>query len=71
MSAERGAVTKGSMEHNCKGNCWDVSFICPECPDDESCDVCHEHDEPRGSCSVCPKCDMCERIDAMITEGEK
>ena len=42
--------------HNHKGNCWDKAY---ECCGDDLCDVCHEHDEPRGECSECPDCPAC------------
>lgn len=43
------------------GNCWDPKRIhdCKRCGG-ELCDVCHKHDEPRGSCSVCPPCPKCD-----------
>ena len=34
------------------GNCW---------AGNTKTDVCLEHDEPRGSCDVCPKCPACSK----------
>ncbi len=38
------------------GNSWDKKYVynCKECGIGNLCDVCHEHDEPRGECSECP-----------------
>lgn len=39
------------------GNSLDPEIVyrCPYCGLDNRCKVCHEHDEPRGKCSKCPK----------------
>lgn len=42
-------------EHSRSGNCWDDVPV----RDGNIVDFCEEHDEPRGSCSVCPKCPTC------------
>lgn len=49
-------------EHNLKGNCWDdrVSRFQDGQLKGELNDVCGDHDEPRGDCSVCPDCSACE-----------
>lgn len=46
-------------EHKFNGNCWKRSRRCTICGPDVSCDVCHEHDEPRGDCSGCSPCGAC------------
>ena len=45
------------------GNCTDdaVTCSCRKCGKGNVCDVCHKHDEPRGSCSECPPCPKCDR----------
>jgi hypothetical protein len=50
------------FKHNKKGNCSDnqVIYSCKECGKGECCDVCHEHDEPRGECSECEPCPKCD-----------
>lgn len=45
-----------ALTHNRRGNCYQNK--CRRC--DGFCDVCHAHDEPRGGCSVCPRCKLCE-----------
>lgn len=47
--------------HNRLGNCWSSQHVCKcsECGAGEMCDVCHEHDEPRGECPVCDECPRC------------
>lgn len=46
--------------HDWLGNCWAPEAIhdCDHCGD-AACDVCHDHDEPRGECSECPECPVC------------
>lgn len=41
------------------GNSWnpDIIYNCRECGVDNLCDVCHEHDMPRGDCDKCPEGD--------------
>lgn len=48
------------IRHANNGNCWAVvkDKKCPECGM-TTCDVCHEHDEPRGECSECKQCAAC------------
>lgn len=48
------------MKHDRKGNCWEGAYECPICGDDVLCDVCHQHDEPRGECPECPECPACD-----------
>src|SRR5574337_849150 len=54
--------TETGAQHNMRGNCWNeaVSYGCKDCGTNNLCDVCHEHDEPRGSCSECPPCPRCK-----------
>jgi hypothetical protein len=40
-----------TTRHNVGGNC--LRHSC----EDRACDVCHDHDEPRGECSEC--CSAC------------
>jgi hypothetical protein len=50
-------------DHNGLGNCWRARAAvarCAECGMD-CCDVCHQHDEPRGECSECPECEACAK----------
>lgn len=51
-------------EHTNSGNCWSrvIVYGCTRngCREGEVCDVCHDHDEPRGECSECPKCGACD-----------
>jgi len=51
-----------------RGNCWEnaVVYACRRCGKGELCDVCHLHDEPRGSCSVCPRCAGCVALDLRV-----
>lgn len=41
----------GLHGNDCRESAW---HSCPICGTDAMCDVCHEHDEPRGECSECP-----------------
>ncbi len=47
-------------KHTGTGNCWERTYRCAECGVGEFCDVCHEHDAPRGECHKCPPCRACE-----------
>ncbi len=47
------------VDHDGYGNCWDINRHCPECGDGQ-CDVCHEHEQPRGECDECPQCPECD-----------
>jgi hypothetical protein len=51
--------------HNCEGNCWldQVVYYCKECGKGNLCDVCHQHDSPRGDCPDCKRCEACEAED--------
>lgn len=44
------------MKHNRKGNCWAI----PKDRNNDVVDVCKKHDEVRGDCSVCPRCEVCD-----------
>jgi hypothetical protein len=59
-------MAESMIEHNHKGNCWDAPYECKRCGN-ELCDVCHEHDEPRGECSVCTHCPAC-RAEELLAE---
>lgn len=48
-------------EHTLTGNCWADPYRCRFCGDGNLCDVCHDHDEPRGACSECPPCEACDQ----------
>lgn len=43
------------------GNCWEDAELCKRCRD--LCDVCHQHDEPRGECDACARCPTCDAAD--------
>lgn len=47
--------------HDKKGNCLDKTLVnaCGDCGAGACCDVCHEHEEPRGECARCPHCPRC------------
>jgi hypothetical protein len=57
------------FKHRSGGNCWEGIAS----PQDE--DVCLRHDEPRGDCSICPRCPACDNLNlatslsAEITEA--
>lgn len=46
--------------HNLKGNCWDNKAVYAD-ENSEMNDVCDKHDEPRGDCSECPRCHLCDK----------
>lgn len=46
--------------HNHRGNCWEVAYKCKDGCGENLCDVCHMHDQPRASCSDCPRCVPCD-----------
>lgn len=50
------------MKHKHSGNCWDTYLVysCKECGHDNLCDVCHEHELPRGECDECERCQECD-----------
>lgn len=48
------------MKHNLKGNCQENEYNCDICTSDVLCDICHDHDEPRGECNSCDECHKCE-----------
>ena len=50
-------------KHNKQGNCWENKLVysCDECGEDNLCDVCHKHDQPRGSCEECDHCVACDQ----------
>ena len=51
--------------HDGKGNCWERAYCCPKCSaESDLCDVCHEHDQPRGECLDCPRCPACDLEDS-------
>lgn len=45
------------MKHDLLGNCVDDAAY------SRFDDICPDHDEPRGDCSVCGPCDACEAFD--------
>lgn len=57
-----------TQTHNGEGNCWDEAFECGECGG-HLCDVCHEHDQPRGACDMCPPCGRCKESHAEDVVG--
>jgi len=42
--------------HTHSGNCWHS----PEY--DERLDVCLLHEQPRGECDECPRCEACDQL---------
>lgn len=58
-------ATPNPAAHTSNGNCWAVAYECTArgCAPGEFCDVCHQHDEPRGDCSECPRCAVCDAGD--------
>lgn len=55
MTEEEQAM-RDTADHDFLGNCWGV--VCERCSD-AVCDVCHQHEEPRGECDICPECPLC------------
>jgi hypothetical protein len=49
-------TTPPILQHNHSGNCFRKSYVCHVCIP-EYCDVCHDHDQPRGECSECEPCE--------------
>lgn len=47
--------------HTISGNCSVNEYKCTICGIGELCDVCHDHDEPRGKCSECKRCKTCDK----------
>lgn len=58
-------MTDAERLHNDGGNCWsnEATYECDVCGPGSLCDVCHDHDEPRGECSACKRCPRCENTD--------
>jgi hypothetical protein len=61
------------MKRKGRGNDWCETLVysCPKCGPGNLCDVCHEHDEPRGECTACPmvcKCEACAPAASKETE---
>ena len=52
---------EGDLAHSKNGNCFEGSYSCRRCGIGNLCDVCHKHDEPRGECSTCEPCKVCEK----------
>lgn len=53
-------MTSTRIEHTNTGNCWNKAGRCREYGVNNLCDVCHQHEEPRGECAMCPPCEACE-----------
>jgi hypothetical protein len=53
-----------TLIHDRNGNCWAKAKNCSVCGEGSLCDVCHEHDEPRGDCSECLTCYACRQDQA-------
>jgi len=47
-------------KHKLNGNCWKDAYHCKECGEGNLCDVCHEHDSPRGECGDCEETECCD-----------
>jgi hypothetical protein len=47
-------------KHTNTGNCYAKAYRCKECGKGNLCDVCHEHECPRGECDDCQKCAACD-----------
>lgn len=48
---------KSRARHTKTGNCSHPSVLWRG---DELQDACPDHDEPRGECSECPRCEPCD-----------
>jgi hypothetical protein len=59
------------VKHNRLGNCTACVFECLHCGDENQCDVCHIHDEPRGECSRCNPCLPCQKSERKLTKSKK
>ena len=57
MGSERMASERTRKKHTRSGNCWHRSVAFKN---GDLIDVCPYHDEPRGDCSQCPGCSVCE-----------
>ncbi len=60
----RAAVSDRRAKPKHSGNCVRdaVVYGCRKCGRGNFCDVCHDHDAPRGECRKCPDaCPACER----------
>ena len=60
-------AAKADDRHTHDGNCWVESYGCRACGIGILCDVCHDHDEPRGECSECEPCVACKNAEASAT----
>lgn len=49
------------FHHRNNGNCVRDAMLYDSCRicGSERCDVCHEHDQPRGECEECSDCPAC------------
>lgn len=47
--------------HNHRGNCLIDAHECTACGWGAVCDVCHDHEQPRGQCEECEPCLPCRR----------
>lgn len=48
------------VAHQPSGNCFEHAFKCKKCGIGNFCDVCHEHENPRGACDECDGCPACD-----------
>lgn len=46
--------------HDHLGNCTH-GIVCDQRGLGNFCDVCHEHEQPRGDCEECPMCIACDK----------
>ncbi len=54
-SAKEELATMFGDGHLNNGNCFEFVYECQKCGTDVFCDVCHNHDLPRGDCNECAR----------------
>lgn len=57
------------IHHTKTGNCWKRQ-VCRKCGPGNTCDVCHEHEEPRGECTECEPCEACDVAEGLLSEAQ-
>jgi len=58
-------------EHANTGNCLSMDVLYQQCSCEHApCKRCHEHDQPRGECSECGGCNVCEEVSRHVRKNE-